>query len=122
RLTPEQRYELRMRARALPAEARTEHNRALKAEIVKLPDWIHEALHDERGAMDCRHGTVAPLPKPPLLDGWAYAKRIPTDRYEFRLRARALAPAEREKYQAHLATELAKLPAWLQATLAEEAE
>ncbi len=122
RLTPDQRYDLRRRARALPEQERTQHNRALKTEIDKLPDWIHEALHDERNAMDCRHGTVSPLPAPPRLDAWAYAKRVPTDRYEFRLRANALNAEDRKAYETHLATELAKLPAWLQSTLAEEAE
>lgn len=121
RLTPQQRFDLRASARALPTEQRTQHNKALKTEIDKLPDWIHEALHDERTAMDCRNETVAPLPKPPKLDAWAYAKRVPTDRYEFRLRARALDPQARAEYDAHLAAELARLPAWLQTALADEA-
>lgn len=121
RLSPQERYDLRMRARALPEAERTQHNKALKTEIDKLPDWLHEALHDERTEMDCKHGTVAAIPKPPLLDAWAYAKRIPTDRYEFRLRARSLSAEERKTYEAHLATELAKLPAWVQTSLAEEA-
>lgn len=122
RLTPEERYTLRMRARALPEAARLQHNKALKAEIDKLPDWLHEALHDERTAMDCQHGTVAAVPKPPKLDAWAYVKRLPTDRYEFRLRARALHGQERKDYDTYLASELAKLPAWLQAALRAEAE
>jgi hypothetical protein len=121
RLSPEERYALRERARSLPEDERREHNRALRKEIDKLPAWIYEALHDERLEMDCQHGSVAPLPKPPQLDAWAYARLVPHQRYEFRLRARALAPQERAAYEAHLAAELAKLPQWLQAALAEEA-
>lgn len=121
RLSPEERYALRERARSLPEDERRKHNRALRKEIDKLPAWIYEALHDERLKMDCQHGSVAPLPKPPQLDAWAYARLVPHQRYEFRLRARALAPQERAAYEAHLAAELAKLPQWLQAALAEEA-
>ncbi len=123
RLTPEERHALRELARTLPEEKRREHNRAVVAEVAKLPRWIYEALSNERVAMDCMHGEMdGSLSRPPVLDGWAYARLVPHQRYHFRMRARALAPEDREKYETHLAQELASLPEWLRTALMEEAE
>ncbi len=122
RLTPRQRYDLRTRARALPEEERAEHGRALRQEIDKLPAWIYGVLHYERAAMDCLNGTFAPLAPPPLLDAWEYVKRVPHQRHDYRLAARALDPESRQKYEAHMAVEMARLPAWLRVALTEEAE
>lgn len=123
RLTPEARYALRTKARALPPAERAEHDRALRTEIHKLPAWIYEALYEERSAMDCKVGTFAPMPPAgPVEDGWAWVKRPPHQRYELRRRARALGEAEKREYDAQFAREMAKLPPWLQAALNEEAE
>lgn len=56
-MTPEQRYALRLRIRALPDEARKPWLTQLKANVDSLPDDIHNALHDERNAMDAKNGT-----------------------------------------------------------------
>lgn len=123
RLTPQQRHALRDQARALPEDARREHNRALAAEIARLPDWLYEVLSNERVAMDCLHGAPDErLPPPPVLSAWEYVRLVPHQRYHFRLRARALAQEARARYQANLEAELATLPDWLQAALADEAE
>lgn len=53
---------------------------------------------------------TGPLPKPPTLDAWEYAKRVPHQRYHYRLRARLLPADERAAYEAHLAAGLALLP------------
>ncbi len=123
RMTPEERLALRARVRALPPELTEAHNNALSAEVRKLPTWIYEALSNELVSLDyCQTGVyTGPMPHPPVLDGWEYAKRVPHQRYHYRLRARALAPEERAKYETHLAAELATLPEWLQTALAEEA-
>ncbi|WP_207080849.1 hypothetical protein [Novosphingobium sp. KA1] len=56
-MTPEQRYELRLRIRTLPDDVRKPWLAKLKANVDSLPDDIHNALHDERNAMDAKHGT-----------------------------------------------------------------
>jgi hypothetical protein len=123
RLSPEQRYELRQKARALPPEQRTEHNRALKREVDALPTWIHEALHDERTDMDCRHNTTPPMPGPrEITDGWAYVKLVPSERYELRQRALALPAAEKQAYDARTEKALSALPDWLRVALKKEAD
>lgn len=122
RLTPEERYQLRQNARALNAEQRAEHNRYLREEISRLPDWIYAATHYEKVAMDCERGTYLPLAAPALMDAWDYVKRSPHQRHDSRLAARALDPQARAVYDAHMATELARLPDWLQAALVEEGE
>lgn len=124
RLTPEQRYDLRERSRDLPEAERVAVSRAVVAEVAKLPRWMYEVMSLERAAMDCAHGVgvgVGPLPRPPVLAAWDHVKLVPHQRYHFRMRARALEPAEREAYDAHLAAELATLPEWLQQALADEA-
>ncbi|MGC4110318.1 MAG: hypothetical protein QM747_07810 [Nocardioides sp.] len=122
RMTPQQRYELRQRARALPPEERRAHNLALRDAINSLPDWVHSALHNERGVWDCRKGTVVPLPPAaPITDGWAYALLLPTDRHELRLRANALPPEARQTYDVQFAKALEMLPPWLVEALQAEA-
>src|SRR5690606_27644361 len=117
------RYALRMQARRLPPEERQQHNKALRIVVDSLPAWLHEALHDERTEWDCREGTVAPIPTiAPVTDIWAYVKRLPTERYEFRMRARALPPEQRAAYDARLAEGMATLPPWLRQALDEEAQ
>lgn len=56
-MTPEARYALRLRVRALPDDVRKPWLAKLKANVDTLPDDVHNALHDERNAMDARHGT-----------------------------------------------------------------
>ncbi len=56
-MTPEQRYALRLRIRTLPENVRKPWLAQLRANVDTLPDDIHNALHDERNAMDARHGT-----------------------------------------------------------------
>ncbi|MBL8269647.1 alpha/beta hydrolase [Steroidobacter sp.] len=124
RMTPEQRSELRVRVRALPKEQQDKHNDAVSAEVKKLPTWLYESLSNEMVAMEhCKTGAyTGPLPLPPKLTAWEYVKRVPHQRYHYRLRARALSPADRAAYEQDLAKELATLPQWLQASLAEEAK
>lgn len=124
RMTPEERLALRARVRALPADKEEQHNNALSAQVKKLPTWIYEALSNELVALDyCKTGTyTGPMPPPPVMTGWDYARRVPHQRYHYRLRARNLNPADQAVYDAHLARELATLPLWLQKALAAEAE
>jgi hypothetical protein len=123
RMTPEQRAELRTRVRALPKDEQEEHNDALMVEVRKLPSWLYEALSNEMVAVEhCKNGVYAgPMPPPPKLSAWDYVKRVPHQRYHYRMRARALSPAEKAAYDQNLAKELATLPQWLQLSLAEEA-
>lgn len=124
RLTPQQRLELRARVRALPKELEEAHNNALSAQVRTLPTWIYEALSNELVSLDlCSTGTYSgPMPRPPTMTGWEYAKRVPHQRYHYRLRARALSPEDRAAYESNLASELATLPEWLQTALSEEAK
>lgn len=122
RMEPIARYELRRRANSLTAQEYQEHVRALRQQVDSLPDWVHEGLHYERAAMNCAHGTVTPLPPPRMLDAWEHVDRLPHHRHDDRIAAAALPPAEREAYEAHMATELARLPEWLRASLDEETE
>lgn len=124
RMTPAQRMELRARVRTLPKEKQDEHNDALMVEVRKLPTYLYEALSNEMVALEhCKTGAYhGPLPPPPKLTAWEYVKRVPHQRYHYRLRARALSPTERATHEQDLAKELATLPQWLQASLAEEAK
>lgn len=64
-LTPQQRYDLRMRVRALPREQHDAWNEQFKYNL-DAGLWFdaHRALHDERVRMDQEHGT-APLDEVP---------------------------------------------------------
>lgn len=64
-LTPQQRYDLRMRVRALPREQHDAWNAQFKYNL-DAGLWFdaHRALHDERVRMDQEHGT-APLDEVP---------------------------------------------------------
>lgn len=123
RMTPEERSALRDRVDALPPELKEEHNTALSKQVNTLPTWLYEALSNELVARHhCTTGSYnGPMPKPPVPDAWGYVKRVPHQRYHYRLRARGLPAAEKAVYDAKMAEEMAKLPAWLQAALQEEA-
>ncbi|MBB6066246.1 hypothetical protein [Pseudoxanthomonas broegbernensis] len=122
-MSPEQRHELRERVRLLPQAPRRAFDRALMEQVRSLPDWLYEALSNERVAVDCAAGRMGQeaLPPPPELSARQYLERVPHQRYHFRLRARALPPQERQGYEARLAAELSTLAPWLQRALAEEA-
>lgn len=123
RMTPEARSALRDRVDALPPELREAHNTALSANVNTLPTWLYEALSNELVARHhCTTGSYnGPKPKPPVPDAWGYVKRVPHQRYHYRLRARLLPPDEKAAYDAKMAGEMAKLPAWLKEALEEEA-
>lgn len=57
RLTPEQRYDLRLRVRRLPEEQRRAFLIQLKSTVESLPPWLGLALHNERNEMDKKMGT-----------------------------------------------------------------
>jgi len=123
RMTPEARSALRDKVDALPPDLREAHNKALSANVNTLPTWLYEALSNELVARHhCRTGSYdGPRPRPPEPDAWAYVKRVPHQRYHYRLRARLLPPEEKAAYDAKMAAEMAKLPEWLQGALEEEA-
>ncbi|MBL8643906.1 MAG: alpha/beta hydrolase [Rhodospirillaceae bacterium] len=57
-MTPEGRYDLRLKVRGLPEDARKRWLAQLKFNLdAGLPYAAHLALHDERNAMDAKHGT-----------------------------------------------------------------
>lgn len=57
-MTPQQRYELRLKVRALPENLRQPWLARLKAAVDALPEQQRLALHDERNGMDAAHGTA----------------------------------------------------------------
>jgi hypothetical protein len=62
-MTPEQRYDLRIKVRNLPDPAqRTKFLDQLKANLESQPNDVRVKLHDERNAMDQKNGTL-PLPR-----------------------------------------------------------
>lgn len=58
-MSPEQRYQLRLRVRALPKPERDAFNAKLYDVVHSLPDPIRQRLHDERAVMDRKGGTAA---------------------------------------------------------------
>ncbi|MFT3762997.1 MAG: alpha/beta hydrolase-fold protein [Pseudoxanthomonas sp.] len=57
-MTAQQRYELRLKVRALPENLRQPWLARLKAAVDALPEEQRLALHDERNRMDAAHGTA----------------------------------------------------------------
>jgi len=67
-MTPQQRYALRLRVRALPDNLRLPWLARLKAAVDSLPKEQALALHNERNRMDAAHGTKPTAEKNPRIE------------------------------------------------------
>jgi hypothetical protein len=56
-MTGEERYALRLKVRGLPDDVRKPWLVKLKEQVDALPEADRLKLHDERNAMDAKHGT-----------------------------------------------------------------